>query len=150
MSMSQLSSSATLLLRLFIPTMWIVFFGAFAVVGWTTSEDFVGPFQSNMYRIVTTLFVIIGVLLIRISFWRLHRVDADPEHLFISNYFRTYKYTMTSLDRIGIRHYGLFYLGRIELSQRGRLGKNIWFIPSRKRVEQFLRNNPEWMELVAW
>lgn len=148
--MAQLSSSATLILRLFIPTIWIVFFGSFAVVGWMTSEDFVGPFQSSLYRITTTSFVLIGLLLIRISFWRLHRVDADPEHLFVSNYFRTYKYTQPALSHILIRHYGLFYLGRIELRMEGKLGKRIWFVPSRKRIEQFLRNNPSWMELVKW
>lgn len=148
--MSQLSSSATLLLRLFIPTMWIVFFGAFAVVGWTTSEDFVGPFQSKMYQIITTLFVVVGILLIRISFWRLHRVDADSEHLFVSNYFKTYKYTKASIEKLTIHHYGLFNLGRIELHQKGKLGKKIWFVPSRKRVEQFLRNNPTWMDMVTW
>ncbi len=148
--MYQLSSSSTLILRLFIPTIWTVFFGAFAVVGWMTSEDFVGPFQSTIYRTVTTLFVVVGLILIRISFWRLHRMDADPGHLYVSNYFRTYKYTLGAIDRISIRHYGLFYLGRVELVVKGKLGQKIWFVPSRKRIEQFLRNNPVWFDKIKW
>ena len=148
--MSQLSSSATLLLRLFFPTFWLVFFGSFMVVGWVTSEDFVGPFHSSIYRVVTTSFVLIGLVLIRISFWRLHRVDADQDHVYISNYFKTYKYTLAAVDKITMRHYGLFYLGRVELVIKGKLGQRIWFIPSRKRIEAFLRTSTEWMEKVTW
>ncbi|MBK7342270.1 MAG: hypothetical protein IPJ06_03600 [Saprospiraceae bacterium] len=148
--MAQLSSSATLILRLFIPTIWIVFFGSFAVVGWMTSEDFVGPFQSSLVQDHHHLLCA-------------HRVAPDPDFLlasaprgcrsgtsFVSNYFRTYKYTQPALSHILIRHYGLFYLGRIELRMEGKLGKRIWFVPSRKRIEQFLRNNPSWMEMVKW
>ncbi len=148
--MYQLSSSSTLILRLFIPTIWVVFFGSFAVVGWMTSEDFVGPFQTAQYKIITTLFVLVGIILIRLSFWRLHRVDADPDHLYVSNYLKTYKYSLESMEQISIRHYGLFYLGRVDLVAKGKLGRKIWFVPSQKRIEQFLRNNPTWMDLVKW
>ncbi|MCF8237536.1 MAG: hypothetical protein K9I85_05230 [Saprospiraceae bacterium] len=148
--MYQLSSSATLILRLFIPTIWTVFFGSFTIVGWMTSEDFVGPFHSTIYRAVTTLFLVVGLILIRISFWRLHRIDADPGHLFVSNYFKTYKYPLAAMEQITIRHYGLFYLGRVELVLKGKLGRRIWFVPSRKRIEQFVRNNPNWMDLLKW
>lgn len=146
--MIQLSSSATLMLRLFFPTIWVVFFGSFMVAGWLTSDDLVGPFDSMAYRLVTTIGLLGGILGIRFTLWRLHRADADEEHLYLSDYFRTYKYSRDSVERITLHAYGLFSLCRIQLQTKGSFGRVIWFLPSMKRMETLLVRYPGWGEVV--
>jgi len=142
--MHQLSSGYTLLLRLFIPTVWIVFFGSFMVLGWLWDEDFVGPFPRGAYRWVSTLFVLSGILMFRFTLWRLHRADADQQTLLLSNYFYTYRYQVSSIAHIDLKSYGLFHLCRVVLVATGKLGRTIWFLPSKKRLETFLQVYPEW------
>lgn len=139
-----LSSGATLLLRLFFPTVWLVFFGAFMVAGWLSGQDFIGPFTRSTYRAATTLFFLAGSLVFRFTVWRLYRVDISPDLLFVSSYFRTWRYTRDSVAEIAILSYGVFHLGRITLHAPGSLGRTIWFLPSRKRMEGFARQSAGW------
>lgn len=145
--MVQLSSGATLLLRLFLPTVWTVFFGSFMVMGWFWEDSFIGPFSVSAYRWATTLFVAAGLLAIRLTLWRLHRVDADQEYLYISNYFRTYRYTLSSVQAISSYPAGLFTLARIVLPAKGKLGRVIWFLPAGRRLNAFLEDHPQWKDL---
>lgn len=142
--MHQLSSGYTLLLRLFIPTVWIVFFGSFMVMGWLWEEDFIGPFPRDVYRWASTIFVLSGIVMFRVTLWRLHRADADQDVLMLSNYFRTYRYPVSSISHIDLKSYGLFHLCRVVLIAPGKLGRTVWFLPSKKRLESFINNSKHW------
>jgi hypothetical protein len=135
--MHQLSSNFTLFLRLFLPTMWVVFFGAVCAAGWFAEGDFVGPFPKNYFRLGSTLFLFSGLGFFIVTFWRLHRVDADPTHLFISDYFRTYRYLPALIDRIEIHHFVLFHLGKVIFTQKTAKGRSVWFLISPKRLKRF-------------
>lgn len=143
--MFQLSSGATLLLRLFLPTVWTVFFGSFMAMGWFWEDPFIGPFPISGYRWATTLFVASGLLAIRFTVWRLRRVDADADHLFVSDYFRTLRYARPSVQGISLYPAGPVVLARITLTAPGRMGKVIWFLPARRRLTAFLQEYPHWV-----
>lgn len=142
--MFQLSSGATLFLRLFLPTVWTVFFGSFMVMGWFWDDPFIGPFPIAGYRWVTSAFVASGLLTIRLTVWKLRRVDADADHLYVSDYFRTLRYPRTGVHGITLSPLGPLLLARITLAAPGRMGKVIWFLPAKRRLKAFLDNNPEW------
>lgn len=133
-----LSSGATLILRLFLPVVWLVFFGSFMAAGWLSGEAFIGPFPRDNFRIMTTLFVATGAVFFYLTVWRLHRVDADQDHLYVSDYFRTYRYGRDTVQELVLRHYGLFHLGVVHLKAPGKFGRKIWFLPSRRRLEGFV------------
>jgi len=142
--MYQLSSGATLLLRLFLPTVWTVFFGSFMVMGWFWEDNFIGPFPITGYRWVSTAFVGTGLLMIRLTVWRLRRVDADSDHLFVSDYFRTFRYTRPGVQGISLYPAGPLVLAKITLVAPGRMGRQIWFLPAKRRLKAFHGENPEW------
>lgn len=144
MTTHNLSSGATLILRLFLPVVWLVFFGSFMVAGWLSEEDFVGPFPTGAYRTVTTIFVAAGALFLYFTVWRLHRVDSDGGYLYISDYFRTYRYDRQAVAEIVLHSYGLFHLCVVRLKAPGKFGKKVWFLASRKRLERFVASAPGW------
>lgn len=139
-----LSSNITLILRLFLPIVWLVFFGAFMIAGWITVEDIIGPFQKNIYRLTTTGFFLGGLIFIWFTFWRLYRVEGNEAYIYVSNYFRTVRYDRESIDHIRLHHFGIFQLCKITLRGKGRFGQRIWFLPSRKRLEHFILETPSW------
>lgn len=143
--MRQLSSNLTLGLRLFIPTVWLVFFGAFMVAAWVTEEDMMGPFQTYYFKLGATLFVLSGLIFYYFTVWRLYRVDGNGEALIVSNYFKTIRYEFPKVERIEMHDYGLFTLGNIKLEKSGSFGKKIWFLTSGKRATAFLQLYPYWV-----
>lgn len=142
--MHQLSSGYTLLLKLFLPTVWVVFFSSFMVMGWLWDEPFIGPFPRSGYRWITTGFVFSGIIAFRYTLWRLHRADAEENYLVLSNYFRSYRYNRNAIAHIELKSFGLFHLCRVQLVVPGKLGSVIWFLPSKKRLENFLHAHPDW------
>ena len=143
--MQQLSSNLTLGLRLFIPTVWLVFFGAFMVAAWVTKEDMMGPFQTYYFKLGATMFVLSGLIFYYFTVWRLYRVDGNGEALIVSNYFKTIRYEFPKVERIEMHDYGLFTLGNIKLGQAGSFGKRIWFLTSGKRATAFMQLYPHWV-----
>jgi hypothetical protein len=139
-----LSSGATLVLRLFLPTVWLVFFGSFMMAGWLSTEAFVGPFPRDVYRAGTTFFVAAGAIFFRLTVWRLYRVDAETGTLFVSDYFRTFRYPRESVAEIVLFSYGVFHLCRIRLKAKGKLGHTLWFYPSRRRLVDFMSREEGW------
>jgi len=139
-----LSSGATLVLRLFLPTVWLVFFGSFMVAGWLSDQPFVGPFPTGTYRLVTTVFVVAGAIFFRFTVWRLYRVDARSGDLYVSDYFRTLRYPRESVDEVVLFSFGLFHLCRIRLKAKGKLGRTLWFYPSRRRLVDFMAREGGW------
>lgn len=143
--MQQLSSNLTLGLRLFIPTVWLVFFGSFTVAAWLTQEDMMGPFQTYYFKLGATLFVLSGIIFFYFTVWRLYRVDGNGEALIVSNYLKTIRYEFPRVERIEMHDYGLFTLGEIKLVQAGSFGKRIWFLSSAKRASAFMQSYPLWI-----
>ncbi len=141
--MRRLSSNFTIILRLFIPIVYIVFFGSIVIGSFViTVND--SPFLTNptvRYSILGTYIVFIIIMYFTII--KLKRVDADEKHLFISNYLKTYRYTWDSINKISTINLILFEIIYIHYKEKTAFGKKIYFLASKALVKSFFKDHPD-------
>ena len=58
----------------------------------------------------------------------LRRVEMDLDYMYVSDYFKTYRYTYESIDRLEERNYLLFKVMQVEFYEAGSMGKQFSFI----------------------
>lgn len=137
--MNRLSSSVTLILKLFFPIFWIVFFGSFTVA-FVLYDGYNMLFSGLAFKIGIVLFFLTGVLFLYFSFWQLRRVEVDETHFYVTDYFKTIRIPFPLVDSISENNWILFTTLTIKLKQKGYFGKKIHFIQSKKNVDTFLRS----------
>ena len=140
--MRRISSSATLGLKLFLPTFWIVFFGALTIAILLSGIGKSPLFGSWVFKMIALTFFIVGVLIQYFTVWQLKRVEMDQDHIYVTNYFKSYRYTYDSIDKIKQQDYGLFRLGTIHLKATGSMGRKIKFLQSRQKFDDFIQKHP--------
>ena len=148
----QLSSSWTLGFRIFLPTFWIAFFGTFFLTTLLTDKDQIGQMSMNGLRWGLLIFIIVFVFVFWKTVWRLKRVDADKEHIYVTNYFKNVGYRHQYIKKIELSKGIIFNYGTLVLKDKGAFGDRILFIASRKRIELFMVENPHlasWIEEVS-
>jgi hypothetical protein len=141
--MNRLSSGWTLVLRLFVPVFYVVFMGALTLATLTQGADLSPVFGTWIYRLVMPGLVLAGILTLRFTVWKLLRLDASPDHFYITNYFRTYRYSLDSIE--SIRPFGLFFLRfiKINLKEKGSLGKGLYILVERELWDQYADAHPQ-------
>lgn len=140
--MVRLSSNATLFFRLFFPTAWIVFFGLFTLAIWTTREN-LGALNHLYFKGGTTLFFLSGLVFFYFTLFRLRRIESDGKNLFVTNYFRTFRYPLTEVDSYSEFNYFFFATGHFHLKNKGSFGKTLLFIVSKKNMQEFRVQYPD-------
>lgn len=140
--MLRLSSDWTLFLRFFFPTVWIVFFGVVSVVI-LFSFRLSFPFVLGIIA-----FYLLGVLLLAATLLRLKRVEATDEHLYVTNYFRTFRYAFDSIARISVMDFIILKVVVLHFRERTSFGRKVAFIRRKGVWEEFLLNRDEWIDLV--
>ena len=140
--MRQLSSSWTLAFRIFFPTLWIAFFGTFLIALFVTDKPLIGPIDANFLRYGLLVFVAIFIFIFWKTVFRLKRVDADNEYIYVTNFFKNVRYPHADIDKIELSKGILFQYGTLYLRGKGTFGDNILFILSKRRLELFLEDNP--------
>ena len=130
-------------LKIILPTFWIVFFGLLtAALFLVEAED--NPFLTNpvvRYGLVIGFFTFL--LIFYRTIMRLMRVDADRDHLYVSNYFKTYRYKLQDIKTIKEVDFGPVLVLRIILKQAGAFGDTIPFILNRPTFDDFIAHHPE-------
>lgn len=147
--MRQLSSSWTLILRIFLPTLWIAFFGTFLVTLLISSRKDLGSFSTSYFKMGLLAFIIIFLFVFWKTLFRLKRVDADKEFIFVTNYFKNVRYPHNDIDKIELSKGYLFEYATLVLKGKGTFGDRIMFIVSKKRLELFLEDNPQLKEWIV-
>ena len=142
----QVSSNLTLMLKFFIPIFWLGTLGLITIGIYSLDLAFIGMFPVQYVRIAFIVFFGIALLLCWFTFMKIKRVEMGPEYFYVSNYFKTYKYTYDSINKIQERNYGIIKTVRIVLNEKGKLGKRLSFIPSRSRFDKFLSQHPNLSE----
>ena len=142
MELHRVSTNATLIMRIAIPVMWISFFGAFTFLVLITNSDEVPMMQSIYFKLGLLSFFLIGILFIRLTFFRLKRVDMAKDHFVVTNYLKTYKYTFDSLQDIDELNFMLFKVVKLTLREKGSFGKHLYFLPSKRLWNEFIQTNP--------
>ncbi len=130
--MTQLSSSFTLALAVFFPTVWFTFFGALNVMLWITEPEDISDYYAHAIRLAAAgIFFIFG-LAIYFSVMRLRRVELELDNIFITNYFKTIQ---VHLQRVACAHLHFNKLGVIHLKSKTVFGSKIYFLTSPEKFQ---------------
>ncbi|MFK7947969.1 MAG: hypothetical protein AB8G11_10280 [Saprospiraceae bacterium] len=133
-----LSSNLTVILKYFVPLVWTVFFGALCIIFWMTDELTVGGMDLTMFRIGWTAFFLVGTLTAYFTIMRLLRVEFDGAFLYVTNYFKVFKYPMDNVDKIVIKDYSILKLVTVKLINSGHFGEKVVFIASRSHFNDIV------------
>lgn len=87
-------------------------------------------------------FFLLGLVLIYFTFIQLLRVEMDKEFVYVTNFFKIYRYSYETISKIKVRDLWLFKMASIHFAQSGKFGKKATFIISRRRFAQFIEENP--------
>jgi len=139
--MNRLSSNLTLMLKLFIPIFWIVFFGAFVIAAFVTNPIEAPQFANDKFQFRSLIFVLVGIVFFALTFFRLKRVDSDEDNIYISNYFKTFRYPIDSIESIVIYNHIILKAAHLKFKGKSSFGKKIIFIPFLINLKEFADKN---------
>ncbi len=147
--MQRLSSNSTLLLKVFFPTFWSIFFGALALA--FLFADYAGPvyLHSFGFKVGVLAFYVSGLAAIYFTIWRLKRVEIDEHFMYVTDYFKTARYPFHNVDEIKSSSFPFARLGRITLGEPGIFGKRQYFIHNKETFERVILNHPELLTKVV-
>ena len=140
--MRRISSSASLFLKIFFPTFWLVFFGSFTIAILISSDEKDPIFGSIYFKIGVILFFLMGALILYFTFMQLKRVEFDREYLYVTNYFKTVRYKLEDIEYISETNLVLAHLGHVHLKAPGIFGRKFTFLQSRQKFEDFVKGDP--------
>lgn len=144
--MQRISSNATLFFKFFIPVFWLVFFGAFLLAVFIQGAAVTSLFADTGFRVGAVLFYLSGIVLFYFTLFPLKRVEAATEWLYVTNYFKTYRYSWDSIQSVTDSNLLLFTAANITLKEKGEFGQKLPFIASKKLYRQFWKEHPELQE----
>jgi hypothetical protein len=139
--MQQLSSSWTLLFKIFLPTFWLTFFGIFTLALWITNYEYYGAIPGGALRLGVTLFYFLGCVFLYFTVFQLKRVEADAENLYVTNYFKNVKIPFPQVDTFEEIDFLIFKIITVRLREPSSFGNSLKFIPSTARFAYFLESN---------
>ena len=137
----RVSSQSTLFFKIFIPVFWVVFFTGFTLLSVIFLRESADLFGKKWYPITALFFLVCGTTVLYFTLWKLKRVEFGKEGFYVSNYFKTYRYTYDSISTIKEADWLIFIVVSLSLFKKGKMGSKISFIASRKRYNSFLAEN---------
>jgi len=140
--MIRLSSNLTLFFKVFLPTFWIVFFGSMTVAIIISEGRSILPLDHTTEIIVVLSFFLIFLALQYFTIMRLKRVEIDQKHLFVSNYFNSYRYPLSDIAEVRKINFGIFNLLRIVFKNNTRFGNKITCLLKEKYFKEYLSQFP--------
>lgn len=146
--MIRLSSGWTLLLRLFLPVFYLVFMGALTAATIIQGSEVSPVFGTWIYRLSMIGLLTLGILTIRFTVWRLLRLDASSTHFFITNYFKTFRYSMESIQSIRPFNVLFWHFIKIKLKEKGSFGQHLYVLLEYNLWAQYLDAHPEVKNLL--
>jgi hypothetical protein len=141
--MQRVSSQLTIFLRIVVPTMWftsiisLLFLLSWAVTGIS------GVLSHPLMWTGLLLIAVCGFALIRWILWRLYRVDMDDHAVYVSNYFKTYKYPVADIESIASSKILPGRIFIIHLISKGSFGQHIYFLASQALWKDYLLQHPQ-------
>ncbi len=141
--MKHISSSATLFLKLILPTVYVVFFGMFLISLFVTDLQYIGPFSIGVWRLGSLVLLLIGIGLIYGTLFQLKRVELDEQYIYATDYFKTYRYPYHHVEKIVAKPVLFFPVYQIHLQEAGAFGRKISFWANRRRLADFMALHPD-------
>lgn len=142
MTMQRVSSQLTIVLRIVLPTVWFTTIVSLVVLLLWAVRGKAGLF-SNPYLWVGLLLILgSGLILIKWLLWRYYRIDMDERYVYVTNYFKTYKYPLSDIERITTSKMLPDRIFCIHLKAKGTFGQDIQFLASQALWKDYLGNHP--------
>jgi len=141
--MRRLSSNLSILFRIFLPLVYIVFFGSLIIGSFIASVNDAPLVANPFFRYGLLGTFVVFVLIFRLTVMRLKRVDADSTYLYVSNYIKTYRYTWPSINKLTTVNLLIFDIIYIHFNDETQFGKKVFFLASRSLVKSFFAENTE-------
>lgn len=139
--MQQISSSFTLFLKIIFPTSWFMFFGLFGLGAIFLNDGRNALLASNYFILGYTIFFIVFAIIIYLTCIQIQRVDMDSNYIYITNYFKTYRYDYQSIESISMQNWLVFTTAKITLKEKGKLGQRIHCLIRKKVFLEFVAEN---------
>lgn len=140
--MQRISTNATLILKFFIPTVWITFFGAVTVAAFLSKGTFYG-IPGSAFKAIVFAFFALGCLFWWLTVLRLKRMEIDEEFLYVTNYFKTYRYPFSSVEKLNLKDFRFFKTLVVQLKETGSFGEKMTCIISEKLFNDFMEGHPK-------
>ncbi len=139
---TRVSSNLTLVLKIFLPTLWIAFFGLLTVAIFFSSGEENLLFGDWTFKLSVLGFFLVFLFFIYFTLMKLLRVEFSDPTFSASNYFQTYQYRYEDIDKI--KEYNLILKTVVCIKMRGvtKHGKNIYFLKSKAWYNDFVAEHP--------
>jgi len=143
--MHNVSSQLTLFFKVFIPTIWISFFGTiggfllFSGSGKTGNLAMI--LGHGLFNIIIIGFLLLGIIVLYFLFMRLKRVELDKDYLYATNYIKHYRYPFHNIEQLEIKRFLIWQPTKVILKTPGKFGKRFTFLAS-NQLEAYLEKHP--------
>ena len=140
--MQRVSSQLTIVLRIVIPTVWFTTILSIVILlGWAVRGK-AGLFANPFIWVGLLLILGSGFALIKLLLWKFYRIDLDKKYVYVSNYFKTYRYPYSEIESVTDSKTlpGRVFL--ITLKSKGTFGRHIYFLAAQSLWQDFLAENP--------
>lgn len=141
--MERVSSQLTIFIRIALPTIWLTTILSLTVLLIFAVSGKAQIFANPIVWIVFLVILISGIAFIYYVLWSIYRVDMDKRYVYVSDYFKTYKYSFDDIESI---RDSKFLPGRIfiiRLKSKGSFGRTIAFLASQKLWTDFFAEHPD-------
>lgn len=142
-SMQRISSNSTLFLKFFVPTFWIVFFGAVTIAILFYRLEYVGNIPAIYVKLFMGFSYLVGILVMYFTLLKLKRIEMDEAFMYVSNYFKNYRYPYHNIEKIELSSFLFLSIGTVSLRVRGSFGKKMIFVADRQRFKYALKKFPD-------
>jgi hypothetical protein len=139
--MQRVSSNFTVFFKLFLPTVWIVFFTIFTISIFTIDGQSLPFLTSPVFKYPFLLAYLIFFALIYFTIIQLKRVEMGADCYYVSNYLKTFRLVYEDIESVSIIPLFRLQVMTFRLKARGSFGKKITFLASKQLYELFLQSN---------
>lgn len=144
--MQIVSSKWTLSLKLLLPTFWFSFFvGSLMILIFTDLTNIGAPFTPFTARLTMLSFVFSSAASYYLFFLPIKWVAMDEDFIYVSNFFKSAKYTYDSINGFEESKFLLWNKVSIQFHNKGIFGQNIIFFRSYYWL-YFLKKHPAVLE----
>jgi hypothetical protein len=146
--MLRVSSGWTLLLKIFVPVFYSVFMLTWMIATIRAGDEVSPVFETWIYKIGIVVVFSITLLILRLTVWRLYRMDVSTDHIYITNYFKTFRYSLDSIESIHPESIFWFHFLKIKLKEKGSMGDAFTVLIEANVWEQWIMSNESYRMLI--
>ncbi len=138
---TNISSTWTLFLKVFLPVFWGIFFGAMTLAFWLSKAAYVGDLSIHAFRLLMTSFFLTGMVVFYLSVIRLKRVEIDDNFVYVTNYRKTARYPFHNIEKLEEVSYWVFKVVHLSFKKSGIFGKKVIFLANSFKLLEILKKN---------